>query len=91
MPDPSRSEPSKSVRSKPLLERDDLSPRDRNRIGLAASALLGAGLVATAAIGWLAIWHLVRRGRLIRERLDPPKVVQLLDFPSTDSPPTETT
>ncbi len=61
----------------PLLERPDLAPRDRSRIGRAVAALLGAGLVATAALGVLAIWHLVRRGRLIRERLGSPRDVRL--------------
>jgi type II secretory pathway component PulM len=83
MPDPPR-------RSKvPLLERDDLKPHERVRIGRAASALLAVGLAAIAAIGWLAIWHLVRRGRLIRQRLAPPRVVRLLDLkpPARDVPP----
>ena len=74
MPDPAR-------RAKtPLLDRDDLRPDERARIGRAASALLLVGLAAIAAIGWLAIWHLVRRGRIIRERLGPPKAVRLPDL-----------
>ena len=64
----------------PLLERPDLAPRDRSRIGRAVAALLAAGLVAIAAIGVLAIWHLVRRGRLIRERLGSPRDVRLPDL-----------
>jgi len=74
----------------PLLERKDLPPVARGRIGWVVSALLGTGLAAIAAIGLLAIWHLVRRGRLIRERLGPPKVVRLPDLkprPSEPSPP----
>ncbi len=42
---------------------------------------LGTALVALAAIGGLVIWHLVRRGRLIRERLAPPRIVRLPDLP----------
>jgi hypothetical protein len=61
----------------PLLERPDLAPEDRTRIGRVVVALLGAGLVAIAALGVLAIWHLVRRGRLIRERLGNPRDVRL--------------
>lgn len=61
----------------PLLERRDLAPRDRARIGRAVAALLASGLVGIAALGTLAVWHLVRRGRLIRERLGPPKDVRL--------------
>jgi hypothetical protein len=46
------------------------------------------GLVAIAAIGALAIWHLVRRGRLIRERLNPPRDARLpeVEPPSRDRP-----
>ena len=61
----------------PLLERPDLPPRDRARIGRAVAALLASGLVGIVALGTLAIWHLVRRGRLIRERLGPPKDIRL--------------
>ena len=68
----------------PLLGRPDLPPRDRARIGGAAAALLGSGLVAIVVLGALAIWHLVRRGRLIRERLGSPRDVRL---PSVEPPP----
>jgi hypothetical protein len=61
----------------PLLERPDLTPNDRKRIGGVVATLLGAALVAVAALGALAIWHLVRRGRLIRERLGSPRDVRL--------------
>jgi hypothetical protein len=50
---------------------------DRNRVGKAAVALMGTGLVAIAVLGGLLIWHLVRRGRLLRERLGPPKPMTL--------------
>jgi hypothetical protein len=66
-----------SPKRTPLLERPDLAPRDRARIGRVVVALLGAGLVAIVALGALAIWHLVRRGRLIRERLGNPRDVRL--------------
>jgi hypothetical protein len=68
----------------PLLERPDLAPRDRARIGGAVAALLAAGLVAIAAFGALAIWHLVRRGRLIRERLAAPRDVRLPEVGAGD-------
>jgi hypothetical protein len=72
----------------PLLERPDLKPEDRKRIGRAVSGLLAAGLVGIAALGVLAIWHLVRRGRLIRERLAPPKPVRLPEVePAPNEPP----
>jgi hypothetical protein len=70
----------------PLLERKDLPAADRTRIGRAVSALLAVGLTSIAAIGVLAIWHLVRRGRLIRGQLGNPRVVKLpvSDPTSTD-------
>jgi hypothetical protein len=73
----------------PLLERPDLAPHERSRIGRAVVAVLGMGLVAIAAIGALAIWHLVRRGRLIRESLNPPRNARLpeVDQPSRDRTP----
>ncbi len=52
-------------------------PEARRQLGEAVAALLGTALVALAAIGALLIWHLLRRGRIIRERLEPPKVVRL--------------
>jgi hypothetical protein len=60
----------------------DEQPEARSRLGKAVAALLGTGLVAIAAIGALLIWHIVRRGRLIRERLDHPRVVPPLELPS---------
>jgi hypothetical protein len=66
----------------PLLERKDLPPEDRTRIGRAV------GLASIAAIGVLAIWHLVRRGRLIREQLGNPRVVKLpISDPSASERP----
>jgi hypothetical protein len=69
----------------PLLERPDVAPRDRTRIGWAAAAFLSAGLVAIVALGSLAIWHLVRRGRLIRERLGQPRDVRLPEIGARES------
>lgn len=57
----------------------DESPRNRSRIGRAVAALAATALVTIAVLGILLIWHLVRRARLIRERLDPPKDVGLVD------------
>jgi hypothetical protein len=61
----------------PLLERPDLKPEERVRIGRAAVTLLGWGLFASAVLGLLALWHLVRRGRVLRANLATPKVVSL--------------
>lgn len=47
------------------------------RLGWAAVRLLSVTLAATAALSMLVIWHLVRRGRWIRERLGNPKPVRL--------------
>jgi hypothetical protein len=79
MPEPKRS------RLRRLLEEH---PRERRRIGRAVASLLGTALVGLAAVGALLIWHLVRRGRLIRAGLGPPRAVSLLDIdvPSSTDP-----
>lgn len=51
-------------------------PEARRRLGEAVASLLGTALIAMAAMGGLVIWHLVRRGRIIRQRLDPPRIVR---------------
>lgn len=82
MPEPRRS------RLRQLLERPDARPR----VSRAVASLLAASVVALAAIGVLVIWHLVRRGRLIRERLDPPRPVRWPDIePIPRDPGGETT
>jgi hypothetical protein len=60
-------------------------PEARSRIGRAVAVLLGTSLVALAALGALVIWHLLRRGRLIRERLSPPRVVRLPEPPGREA------
>jgi hypothetical protein len=67
----------------------DERPEARSRLGRAIASLLGTGLVALAALGGLLIWHLVRRGRLIRERLNPPRVVELIDPPTREADPSQ--
>jgi hypothetical protein len=59
----------------------DENPEARPRVGKAIAALLGAGLVTLTALGGLLIWHIMRRGRLIRERLNPPRIVRPLEPP----------
>jgi hypothetical protein len=49
----------------------------------AVVSLLATILVAIGTIGILLIWHLRRRGRIIRDRLGPPRDVCLYD-PSED-------
>ena len=46
-------------------------------ISRAVVSLLGVSVFAIGAIGALVVWHLVRRGRLIREGLSPPRAVRL--------------
>ena len=73
---------------RPLLERPDLKPAERARIGKVVAGLLAWGLVASAALGLLALWHLVRRGRILRANLARPKAVSLPDpEPPQPSPP----
>jgi hypothetical protein len=78
---PPRAEPGRSRLRRILEER----PEARPRLGRAIAALLGTGLVALAAIGALAIWHLARRGRLIRERLNASRVVHLPELPGEEA------
>lgn len=75
-----RNEPRPS-RLRQILEQ---RPEARPRLGRAVAVLLGTALVGLAAIGALVIWHLVRRGRLIRERLSPPRVVRIPDLPGRE-------
>jgi hypothetical protein len=63
-------------RLRELLERPDAGPRVRQ----AVVRLLGVGVITIAVVGALTIWHLVRRGRLIRARLGPPRDVRLPDL-----------
>jgi len=70
MPEPRRS------RLRQLLER----PGARRPLGRAVASLLGATVVSIGVIGALVVWHLIRRGRMIRERLGPPRDVCLPDL-----------
>ncbi len=63
----------------------DERPEVRPRLGRAIAMLLGTGLIAFAAVGGLLIWHIIRRGRLIRERLSAPRVVHLPEFPTQET------
>ena len=63
-----------------LLERPDARPKVVRAVG----SLLGVGIATIGVIGALVIWHLVRRGRLIREGLNPPRVVHLPKLEPTD-------
>jgi hypothetical protein len=76
--------PPPDPRRTPLLKRDDLKPEERIRIGKAAATLLGWGLAAIAILGLLALWHLVRRGRILRANLAAPRAVS---FPELEAKP----
>jgi hypothetical protein len=78
----------------PTTRRSQLSrileerPEARSRLGRAVAALLGTFVVAVAVFGGLLIWHIRRRARLIRERLNAPRVVRLPDVPGHEVDPT---
>jgi hypothetical protein len=71
MPEPQRS------RLRQILEEH---PDARRRLGREIARLLGIGVATIALMGALLIWHFVRRGRMVRERLGPPRVVRLPDL-----------
>ncbi|CAN5730654.1 hypothetical protein BH23PLA1_BH23PLA1_37730 [soil metagenome] len=56
----------------------------RRRIGRASAALLGMILAALSMLSALLIWHLVRRGRIVRQRLGPPRPIQWPDLEVRD-------
>jgi hypothetical protein len=83
---PGRDRTEKKSSATPLLERDDLRPEERARIGRAAATLLVWGLLASTVLGLLALWHLIRRGRVLRANLAPPKVVSLPEIDAKSGP-----
>jgi hypothetical protein len=76
MPEP---EP-KRTKLRQLLDQ----PGARPRVSRAVVSLLTASLVSIAVLGVLLIWHLVRRGRLIRHGLGSPRPVR---WPSLEPTP----
>jgi hypothetical protein len=74
MPEPA-AEPKRSF-LRHLLERPDARPRVRR----AVASLLGVTVATIGVFGLFVIWHLVRRGRLIRDRLPAPKAGAGLDW-----------
>ncbi len=54
-------------------------PAGRRQATDAVAWLLGTTLVAITALAGLTIWHLIRRGRMLRDRLEPPRIVRLPD------------
>ena len=82
MDDSPRNNPSKGL--PPRLKRADLKPEQRVRLGRVAAILLAWGLLATTLLGILALWHLIRRGRLLRANQPAPRAVSL---PEIDEKP----
>lgn len=76
------SEPSEGLLRRTLEQH----PADRGRLARAVGSLLAVAVVGLAAIGFLVIWHLVRRGRMIREGLQPPRNVRLPEIDRTAAP-----
>jgi hypothetical protein len=72
------------ARRSPLRQILDENPESRPRLGKAIAALLGTALFTLAVLGGLLIWHIKRRGRLIRERLSPPRIVEPLESPDRE-------
>ena len=72
----------KPSRLKEILER----PGAKSRVGRAIASLIGVGILSIGVVGCLLIWHIVRRGRLIRERQPPPRDVSLPEPPRPDLP-----
>jgi hypothetical protein len=88
MPEPKpKPEPAPSLLGRFLKQR----PQARDRLARAVGSLLIASLAGFAAIGVLVIWHLVRRGRLIRERLHSPRAVRLSAAEPNEPPDVEET
>jgi hypothetical protein len=58
-------------------------------VSRAVASLLGTAVVAIAVLGALLIWHLVRRGRLIRAGLSPPRPVRWPAIEPRDTEPRE--
>ena len=58
---------------------------ERRRLAGRAAALWGGVVLgSTATLGALVVWHLVRRGRLIRDRQPPPRDVRLPEWDEVD-------
>jgi hypothetical protein len=66
---------------------DPATPEARRRVRRLAATwgTLALGSIVTLVV--LIVWHLIRRGRLIRQGLGPPRVVRLPDLGADDPAP----
>ena len=62
-------------------------PEIRRRVRRLAATWMGLVLGAVATLSALILWHLVRRGRLLRENLAPPREVRWEATDPTDPTP----
>jgi hypothetical protein len=65
-------------------------PKARGPVTQAVARLLAVVVVSIGVLGALVIWHLVRRGRLIRDRLPPPRDAGLPELTSETDPDVDT-
>ncbi len=59
-------------------------PDARRHVRRLAATWMGLVLVTASTLAALILWHLVRRGRLLRENLAPPREVRWEAIDSTD-------
>lgn len=81
MPDPPANPPPSRTLRNVIAE----NPAARRRIGRAYAEFLAVVLVAIASLTALVLWHLARRGRVIRQRLGQPRPIS---WPDSEPPGT---
>ncbi len=71
----------------PPRRRPPANAGDRRRVHRAVTAWAALTLGGVVLLVALTLWHLVRRGRLLRERLGQPRVVRWPELPEPPAPP----
>lgn len=71
-----------SVISGPAVLLAAIEPAPRRLVERAVLLWSGLTLAGIAIVAGFVIWHLVRRGRLLRDRLGPPKIVEWPELPA---------
>lgn len=84
MPDPDTPRPPNPERPRTLREVVAEDPEARRMVGRVYAELLAVLLVAIAGISGLLLWHLARRGRILRSRLSQPRPVDWPDDAKND-------